>query len=99
MLALERLFPTRLFVPKLNELCNARGDLFTYWSILSLLRILDFGSSTGGGTLALALSKQLAAQFVVGIDPSGPSIRAGWARLEENYTPGAKIEFQEMKTN
>jgi ubiquinone/menaquinone biosynthesis C-methylase UbiE len=61
-------------------------------------RILDVGCCTGGGTLALALSKKLAADLVVGVDPSELSIRAAWARLA-NYTPAATVKFQVTKAN
>ncbi len=43
-------------------------------------RILDVGCSTGGSTVALALSKVLRPELVVGVDPERLSLRAAEAR-------------------
>lgn len=45
-------------------------------------RILDVGCSTGGTTAALALSKELNAEQVIGIDPNAQSIAAAKIRIK-----------------
>jgi SAM-dependent methyltransferase len=55
--------------------------------------ILDVGCSTGGTTVALALSKQLAADRVVGVDPNHAALEAARVRARGHGVPPERIVF------
>jgi len=70
--------------------------------------VLDVGCSTGGSTVALALSPVLAAEEVVGVDPNGESIDAARIRAKgypavtgrarfERITAGQALPFPDAK--
>ena len=56
-------------------------------------RILDVGCSTGGSTVALALTARLAPELVVGIDPDLLSLRAAEARARGHRLDPHKVIF------
>jgi SAM-dependent methyltransferase len=56
-------------------------------------RILDVGCSTGGSTVAMALSPVLAATAVVGVDPDGLSLRAAEVRARGHGVDPRRISF------
>src|ERR1700752_1650722 len=55
--------------------------------------ILDVGCSTGGSTVAMALSPRLAPEVVVGIDPDALSLRAATARARGHGLDSRKVVF------
>jgi SAM-dependent methyltransferase len=67
--------------PKLEELVG------------SVKNILDVGCSTGGTTVALALSRVLNASEVVGVDPNQLSLRAAEIRSQAYDLPADRIRF------
>jgi SAM-dependent methyltransferase len=56
-------------------------------------RILDVGCSTGGGTVALALSPVLRAERVVGVDPEPLSLLAAEARARGYGLAPSRVSF------
>jgi SAM-dependent methyltransferase len=56
-------------------------------------RILDVGCSTGGSTVAMALSARLSPEVVVGVDPDSLSLRAAEARARGHGLDPHKIMF------
>jgi len=55
--------------------------------------ILDVGCSTGGSTVALALTARLAPELVVGVDPDLLSLRAAEARARGHGLDSHKVVF------
>jgi SAM-dependent methyltransferase len=56
--------------------------------------VLDAGCSTGGGTVALALSPLLGAREVVGVDPNPLSIEAARVRARGYDLPADRVRFE-----
>lgn len=65
-------------------------------SVGSAARILDVGCSTGGTTVALALSKGLAPDEVIGVDPNAESIAAARVRAQGYPVAGGRVNFQHI---
>jgi SAM-dependent methyltransferase len=55
--------------------------------------ILDVGCSTGGGTVAMSLSRVLAPDFVVGVDPDALSLRAAHVRARGHGLDPRHVTF------
>jgi SAM-dependent methyltransferase len=56
-------------------------------------RVLDVGCSTGGSTVAIALSPVLAPEVVVGIDPDGLSLHAAEVRARGHALDPRRVTF------
>lgn len=59
-------------------------------------QVLDVGCSTGGTTAAVALSPEIAASEVIGVDPNGLSIEAARVRAE-GLGLGDRVRFQQIE--
>ena len=57
--------------------------------------ILDVGCSTGGGTVALALSSVLGTAEVIGVDPNPLSVKAARIRALGYDLPADRVRFEE----
>lgn len=58
--------------------------------------ILDVGCSTGGTTIALALSETLQAAHVVGVDPNPNALEAARVRMQGHRLDGPRLRFEEV---
>jgi SAM-dependent methyltransferase len=56
-------------------------------------RVLDVGCSTGGSTVALALSHELGASEIVGVDPNRRSLAAAAVRAREHDVDDTRCRF------
>ncbi|MCL2447450.1 MAG: class I SAM-dependent methyltransferase [Polyangiaceae bacterium] len=56
-------------------------------------RILDVGCSTGGGAVAMALSRALGPEEVIGVDPDPLSLRAAEVRASAHELPRKRVRF------
>jgi SAM-dependent methyltransferase len=92
----QRTLASDAFVAR--EVARVEAHRRTLCSILEAFaspsaRILDVGCSTGGSTVALALTPSLAPELVVGVDPDGLSLRAAKARARGHGLDPRKVKF------